>query len=282
MTATDPAPDAWAGPDDALFEREGDTFVPTIFSQGPWDPGQLHGGAVSALVASGLDAVPSPVPMRVARLTLDLVRGVPMRPLRCATTVMREGRRVQLVHLELLDGEEVCVRAAALRIREDAAARVPTDVASAPEPAIATGPVGAAGIPEGALDRVPGFIRAIEFRRVRRARREDPVEIWTRLRCPVVAGTPLSPLARLAASADLVSGTAAGLDYERWLFINPDLTIHVRREPRGEWIGAQDWAHLEADGIGQCQALVHDGEGPIARVQASMLVERRATREETP
>ena len=30
---------------EAVFTPEGDAFVPTGHARGPWDPGQLHGGA---------------------------------------------------------------------------------------------------------------------------------------------------------------------------------------------------------------------------------------------
>jgi len=36
---------------EALFEVEGDGFLPTELSQGPWDPDALHGGAPAALMA---------------------------------------------------------------------------------------------------------------------------------------------------------------------------------------------------------------------------------------
>jgi hypothetical protein len=63
--------------------------------------------------------VPTLTPMSLARLTVDLMRPVPVgAPLTVATRVAREGKKLQIVELALLaDGVE-CVLASALRLRE--------------------------------------------------------------------------------------------------------------------------------------------------------------------
>ena len=59
---------------DALFLWEDGRLVPTILTQGPWDPGAQHGGPVCAALAWAAGRVPTLVPMRCARLTVDLLR----------------------------------------------------------------------------------------------------------------------------------------------------------------------------------------------------------------
>lgn len=62
----------------ALFLADGDQFVPQDVARGPWDPTALHGGPTAALLAravEGHEADPAQ-PMRVARLTVDLLRPV--------------------------------------------------------------------------------------------------------------------------------------------------------------------------------------------------------------
>ena len=98
-----------------VFRREGDAFVPTIHSRGPWDPGAQHGGAPAALLA---EAVREPG-MHVARLTYDFVGPVPVGvPLRVETRLVRPGGRLQLVEADLVaaDGAPV-VRLRAMRLR---------------------------------------------------------------------------------------------------------------------------------------------------------------------
>src|SRR3954465_5653982 len=109
-----------------FFHVERDTFLPTLLCQGPWDPGSAHGGPPSALLARAIEHHEPDDSLVGARVILDLVRPVPLAPLRITTTTMRPGRRVQLVEATMTaaDGTEL-VRARALRIRPAPAARAP-------------------------------------------------------------------------------------------------------------------------------------------------------------
>ncbi len=104
---------------EAIYRVEGATAETSAFAGGPWSPKLQHGAAPSSLICWAVEHLPSPVPMRVARLTVDLMRPVPVAPLTIETEIVREGRKIQLVSVRLLaDGAEV-VRASALRIRID-------------------------------------------------------------------------------------------------------------------------------------------------------------------
>jgi hypothetical protein len=50
----------------------------------------------------------------------------------------------------------------------------------------------------------------------------------------------------------------------------------VLREPRTAWIGLRGVTQFSADGVGQSSAAVYDEEGLVARVQACLLLDRRA------
>ena len=107
---------------EAIYRVDGVTVETSAHAGGPWDPGLQHGAAPSSLICWAVERLPSPVPMRVARLTVDLMRPVPVAPLTIETEVLREGKKIQLVAVRLLaDGKEV-VRATALRIRKQAEA----------------------------------------------------------------------------------------------------------------------------------------------------------------
>ena len=96
-----------------VFRREGDAFVPTGHARGPWDPGQLHGGAPGALIAEAVQEEG----YLVARLTLDFLGPVPMAPLTVSARTTKPGRSLQLAEAELsVDGQAV-VRARAVRLR---------------------------------------------------------------------------------------------------------------------------------------------------------------------
>jgi hypothetical protein len=214
--------------------------------------------------------------MRVARITIDLMRAVPMRPLRAVSRAVRTGRRIQVVDATLSDGDRDVARASALRVRLDerVGAEAHEEHGWEPPP-VGSRPGDHAGISAQVLQLAPGFLRAIDFERGNGPDGSGSVVAWTRLRCAIVAGEESTPLVRLAASADFTSGTASRLDFTRWLFINPDLSIHVERDPAGEWIAVEAQSTIALHGGGQSSAILHDLQGPVARTQASMLVDRR-------
>jgi hypothetical protein len=105
---------------DAVFEVRGDTFVPTALARGPWSPDAQHGGGPAALLARAAESTdPGPASF-VARLTIELLKPVPLTPLQVTARTTRRGKKVQLLECALLaDGTEVA-RATALRIRTEA------------------------------------------------------------------------------------------------------------------------------------------------------------------
>jgi hypothetical protein len=102
---------------DAIFRREGDLFVPSGHTRGPWDPGAQHGGAPAALLADAVDRLARADGMAVARLTFEFLGPVALAPLAVAARVVKPGRRLQLAEAELvIDGRAVvCARAVLLR-----------------------------------------------------------------------------------------------------------------------------------------------------------------------
>src|SRR5580704_17406670 len=103
--------------DDALFHPDGDRWVPTDFSRGPWSPDALHGGPVAALIARAVSSVPSDEPLHVARLTVELLRPVPVVPLTVTASLSPPGRKVQLVDVTVSAGDHDLAWGRALRIR---------------------------------------------------------------------------------------------------------------------------------------------------------------------
>lgn len=271
-----------ASPEDGLFrvidDHEVDDLtrvLPTRFAGGPWNPSHQHGGAVAGLLTRAMHRMPSPVPMRLSRITVEMFRGVPMTPLRVETRVVRAGRRIQSVEANLFDKETQVARATGLRVRlDDGLAELATS--DAPDPSLGRppeGPVPAHRAPEG-FEMPPGFIHAVDFVR------PEPVDgqpnhVWVRLRCRLIEGEETPPIERFATLADFASGTGNAMDYTRYTSINPDLTMHVLREPRSDWLGIVGHTRRAVDGIGQSTATIHDLEGPIAIAQATLLLDRR-------
>ena len=83
----------------ALYTPDGNRLVPGELTQGPWSSGAQHGGPVAALLVRATEAVPTGVagPMQVVRITIELLRPVPLAPLEVGAEVTRPGKKVQLV-----------------------------------------------------------------------------------------------------------------------------------------------------------------------------------------
>ena len=99
---------------EALYIRDGDAFVGTAYTQGAWGHGGQAGGAVLALLGHVLEDVPTLTPMSLTRLTVDIVRPVPVgERLHVATDVLREGKKIQVVDVAINAGDHVTTRARA-------------------------------------------------------------------------------------------------------------------------------------------------------------------------
>ena len=263
---------------DALYEPDGPLLVPTPMTVGPWDPGSQHGGAPSALLARAVEAEPAPGPVQLARLTVDLLRPVPTTPLRVSSEVVRPGRTVQLVRAVLHAGDVEVAVAHGLRIRT-ADRPVPDDAAPA-DPAPPGPEHGHATrfltTPSGGEQ--PGFHTTANDVRFVEGGFDvaGPALAWIRLLVPVVAGEAVSPAMRAAAAADFGNGLSWVLPATSWLFVNPDLTVHLARQPRGEWIGMRSTTYPSPDGVGMAETALYDGDGRFGRSVQSLVLDDRA------
>jgi len=99
-----------------------------------------------------------------------------------------------------------------------------------------------------------------------------PARVWVRLTVPVVAGEIPTGLQRAAAAADFCNGVSTELPFERYVFINPDLTVSLERPPVGEWVGLDAVTALGSPGSGVASARLWDRDGPVGRCLQSLLV----------
>jgi hypothetical protein len=210
--------------------------------------------------------------MRFVRIGFDLMRMIPLRPLTSRARILREGKRIQLVEATLLDGDTQVARATGQRIRLepglDTGANPPVEKPLPTAPGDGTGPV-------IRVEAAPGYIHAMDF--LRGDGEPDGYgarTLWMRFRVPMVAGEVMSPLVQLAGACDFASGAANALDFSRFHSINPDVSLHIHREPRSAWIAVRGTTELRTDGTGQSEADVFDEHGRIARAMTSLLVAR--------
>jgi hypothetical protein len=259
----------------AFYVSEGGQFVASELTRGPWDPNSQHAGPPAALIARELERCPSPTGQddwQVARITYEIVRAVPIGPVRVETEVVRPGKSVELLRASLLDGEGAAMTASAWRI-----ARREVDL---PEGlGGGAGPPGpGAGRPEPFFDtgEDDGYHTAMDYRFVRGAFLDPgPATVWLRMRVPLVAGEEPSPLQRVMVAADTGNGVSATLDLARFLFINVDLTVALHRLPTGEWICLDAITIPQPNGTGLADTALHDERGPIGRALQTLLIGER-------
>jgi hypothetical protein len=262
---------------ESIFVDDGERFVPTEQARGPWDPHASHGGAPAALITSAFERMQPEGELRVGRLSFEFLRPIPMEPLTLSTRVVRSGRRVQELAAELRHGEEAIVRAGALCV-----AAVPDEAAAAQsaddEHDAAMAPPSSGEPVRFTLDgsSEASFAgTAMEMRWLSQARALGPGRVWMRLRHPLLPGQELTPLARLAATADFGNGVSASLPFDRFVFINADLTIHLHRYPQGEWIGLDARTLLHGGGAATAESVLHDEHGPLGRAFQTLVVQAR-------
>src|SRR3954468_13029538 len=147
---------------DAIFRVDGNHVVTSPYAAGPWDPGMQHGSAPASLVVWAAESIPTPVPMQVARVTIDLMRPVPLTELVLETEVLRAGRKIQLCAVRLTSGGVVVVGATVLKIRRQAQP-LPPDIADLPVDL----PGPEASFPEPADFSTSPFVKCVSLRAAR-------------------------------------------------------------------------------------------------------------------
>jgi len=279
---------------DAFFEIDGERFVPTELTRGPWDPDAQHAGPPAALLGRAIERraldegdAGSRRGGQVGRITFEILRSVPLAPLTVTTEVLRPGRRVEWLGATLSDAEGEVMRATAWVFRSDPV-EIPPGLASE-DPAsparVSPGPSGD-GLPPGPeageqSDFFPtgqsvGYHTAMEYRFVTGGFLEPgPATVWMRMRHPLLAGEEPSPLQRVLVAADSGNGVSAALDWRHYLFINVDLTVQLHRMPAGEWVCLDAITIPEPSGVGLSDTALYDERGPIGRATQTLLVAER-------
>jgi hypothetical protein len=245
-------------------------FFATEHTGGPWDPTMQHGGPPAALLARAAELEPSEQPNTVVRMAVEILGPVPRGAVQVESRVARPGRSVELVEAELCAGGRAAVRARAWRVRVaelDLPAGAP---AATPPPPL---PLVDASSPS---DWPGGFLSALQCRFAAGSWTEPgPATMWARQRVPLVEGDEPSGLQRLMLLADCGNGVSSALPIAEWLFINPDLTVHLTRYPAGEWLAIEAATSVDPHGFGVATSRLYDGTGLVAHGAQSLFVDRR-------
>ncbi|MCC8945906.1 thioesterase family protein [Bradyrhizobium sp. Arg62] len=254
-----------------IFRVDGDRIVTSPDAAGPWDPRMQHGSAPAALVVWAAEALPTPVPMRIARVTIDLMRPVPVAPLTVSSEILRDGRKIQLCGVRLLADGVLVVSASVLKIKQQTA-ELPPDIARL---AVDLPGPDESMIEPGNLANSP-FVKCISMRAARgRFGVTGPGAIWFRVDRPLIAGAAVSQAMRAVVASDFSNGTSPALDFSQWTFINADLSVSLAREPVGDWILLDGQSWIGPDGAGLAMSRLADQRGYFGQAVQSLVIERR-------
>jgi hypothetical protein len=248
--------------------RGGGRFLATESTAGPWSPEHQHAGPPAALFGDALERCAPREDMVLARCTFEILGPVPVAEVEVEARVARPGRSVELLEAELSAGGRTAMTVRAWRVLGAGAPAAGADPAPPPIPAeVAPVPFGLEGF---------GYGRAVEMRFAAGDWMQlGPATAWTRLRVPVVDGEEPSGLQRVLAVADSGNGISGVLALDEWLFINPELTVHLRREARGEWICLDASTVIADGGAGLARSTISDADGVVAHGSQSLLVAPR-------
>lgn len=277
-----------SAPPESFYVADGKDFASTELTRGPWHPGSQHAGPPAALIGRAVESLPADHPMQVGRITYEILRPVPIAPLRVEAEIVRPGRRVQMFEATLRAGDEALMRARGWRVRvgefEVPAGLSSTEPAAAPSPSaqvlkpatVPPFPEEGQVVPFFDTGQDAGYHTAMDLRFVAGAFQEPgPAIAWLRMRHELVAGEEPTPLQRVLAAADTGNGISATLDVRHHLFINVDLSVHLARLPEGEWVGLDAVTLPETTGIGITDTALFDRRGPLGRAAQTLLVAKR-------
>jgi hypothetical protein len=257
---------------DAFYEKAGDEYVATELTRGPWDPGAQHAGPPAALLGREIERLPDAGEFQIGRVTFEILKSVPIGPVRVEAEVVRPGRRVQLVEASLSNDDGELVRARGWRLRTGSI-EIPAEVS---EPESPPGPEHGSEPEFFATGDSVGYHTAMEWKAIEGEFLEPgPATVWMRMRHPLVAGEEPSPLQRALIAADVGNGISAVLDWRDHLFINVDLTVHFERMPQGEWVCVDATTLPQSSGIGTAESVLFDERGRIGRAAQTLLLSKR-------
>ncbi|MGH2668644.1 MAG: thioesterase family protein [bacterium] len=254
----------------SFYVADGPRFVSTELTRGPWSSDHQHAGPPAALLACVIERG-LPPQMGVARMTVELLRPIPIAPLKVSVQALRAGRKVQWLSAELIaDDGAALARAHALCIRTaPVALPVSGDPVSDPVAAPADGKPFQFGFFTGDA----GYHTAMELRLARGEFGSGRVAMWMRMRVPLLEGEAPSPLQRVMVAADSGNGVSMALDPRQFTFVNPDLTVYLHRPPAGEWVCLDARTILQERGVGLADTRLLDEQGPIGRSVQSLVVD---------
>ncbi|MBN4926562.1 thioesterase family protein [Hoyosella rhizosphaerae] len=233
-----------------------------------------HGSPPSALLVRSLERCVARPDAHLSRVTVDILGPIPLTQCRVRSAVTRPGSKIQLVRAELQSlQDDGSYRSVATAQAWQLATSDTSSAAMDHDPTMANYTAGRTADPTKFFP--PGYVHVVEWVLLTKPGADGPGQFWGRPKVCLVDDEPLTPLQRLFSVVDSANGLGAKLDIRAWTYLNTDLSVHLYRQPVGDWIGVSAQSSVGPDGIGMCAAVLHDEKGPCGRSAQTLLVRAR-------
>ncbi|HEY9134684.1 MAG TPA: thioesterase family protein [Pseudomonadales bacterium] len=259
---------------DPLYIKDSDNFIPTDRTNSPWSPTLLHGGAIAGILAYGLEqALPNPS-MRFIRITNDLFRPAPKKPLQLHTELVRDGGRICVIQCKLIIDDKEVARATGLaaKVQDIELPEYAHSKAEAPPPHQDLPIKGFLGEKAAPNKYIPGLNYAIDVKLISGFNFQGEGKAWLRMTSPLIEGEDNSPLTYMGILSDFGNGLGQAYLGGENACINADIGLSLYRYPESQWIYLDSVTQVQAHGFGTTETFFIDEQGPVGKVTQSLIV----------
>ena len=255
----------------SYFRQEGDLFIGNDAARGPWSEQHCHAGPVAALTVRAAEHL-FPAPFQILRITLDLLRPVPIDGITVTAQALRKSRSVAAAEVAVQDrAGKTCVPGHTMHLISQDIGAVPSPV----EPASEFDTAEPLAFPLARAQDLPCFT---DFTDIRYPPGQGPgvgpKTVWMRFPGIVDGETP-SAFQKLCPLADSSNGISGNAPLKDFTFLNTDLTIAMHRPMEGDWLASQARSHWQPTGNGLADAVLSDRIGPVAQALQTLILRRR-------
>ncbi|TCJ96805.1 thioesterase family protein [Nocardia alba] len=237
--------------------------MPTTHAGGAWDTAEQHFSPLGGLIVHemGRTRADEQRPALVmSRISFDILGRIAFEEFDIEIGTIRPGRTIELVEATVIIGGRSVVSARAWFLSAQDTAGV-----AGGEPERLPAPE---SLPSWPLTSVwpGGYIASLDTRPVGLAQ-PGRTTAWVRSPMGLVSAESVDPLASYIALVDTANGIAVRQEPTKWMFPNLDLTLHLYRQPEGEWTGLDTSVTFGHTGQGLTSTVLHDIRGPVGVAQ---------------
>jgi hypothetical protein len=259
----------------SFFTSDGDALVPTELACSLWSEDQMHGVALSGVLARALERALSDLgrtELRPARYTVDLFRAARMEPCRTSTVVVREGRRLVLIDVTAEQEGSPVARASGLFLQPS---DPPPGEVWTPGEVFDPPPLDLAAVSDE--PRVPLFSSAgIGWTTSFGEHQNGDRKMTWQTAVPVIPEEEPSPFVAVASVSDAASMVtnwgSNGVEH-----INTDIALTLARLPVSREIGLAALDRVGSEGIASGVAAVFDRKGRLGSAMVASLANAKRT-----